>query len=586
MKYINYLYMAASVLAVAACNNEQMPEKSEGGLPINIVTNAEDFSRAATQATTIAAGEKVYVFADYNSNNSKYFGAWELNSDGAGKLTSTVQKNYPDETLNFYGIHGNFESAPIVSDSDFPASITHTVKTDQTNSGNYCVSDLLYSVNKGVASSTNPLSISFYHLLSKVEVALIPGNGFTEADLDGATVKILNTVNTVKFTPSKEVDMTVQSARASMLSVEGIETKAEINVNEYGEAIVVPQTVAANTDLIEIKLNGNTYKVTPTAASTFESGKKYTYNLTISSYGLTVTSSVTDWTSKESSGSAIKYIGDVMPEDAQIGDFYMNDGSLVSGSATLTDAQKAACIGIVFQTDINRIGDAEKEALAAKGVKPHGLVMALKNEAGSVEAAKVVTTIGEVSYTGYAWGKIPDNGNTKEISAAARYIKDCYNDISGLKNSQEIWAKINGNNTDNYIPFRYAKDFSSQVIAPENTTGWFLPSIGQYWDIFRNLGKCDFLDGYKENEEKLNFETVPLPNGKNDLMTQINSYLDKIGGSYIDRIGDRGYETFWTSSEYGWDYVVFALFSNTELKIRARSKQEIKDNRVRCILAF
>lgn len=257
----------------------------------------------------------------------------------------------------------------------------------------------------------------------------------------------------------------------------------------------------------------------------------------------------------------------------QIGDFYMRDGSLVGKDAELTDEQKANCIGIVFQTDENRIGQAEKEAL---GGKAHGLVMALKNESGSVEAAN----------KGYAWGKIPDNGKTKEISAVARTRKDCYNDISGLKNSKEIWDKLNESNTDNYIPFRYAQDFSSQVTAPENTTGWFLPSIGQYWDIFRNLGGCEFLDEYREDETRLNFELGQLPDNKKNLMTQMNTQLNKIGGDYIDRIGDRAYESFWTSSEYGWDFVIFTVFSETALNIRARSKEEIKDNRVRCILAF
>lgn len=44
----------------------------------------------------------------------------------------------------------------------------------------------------------------------------------------------------------------------------------------------------------------------------------------------------------------------------QAGDFYMNDGSIVGKDAALTEEQKAKCIGIVFQTDVNRIGEAEK----------------------------------------------------------------------------------------------------------------------------------------------------------------------------------------------------------------------------------
>lgn len=53
------------------------------------------------------------------------------------------------------------------------------------------------------------------------------------------------------------------------------------------------------------------------------------------------------------------------PHTLQVGDFFMNDGSLVGKGATLNDGQKAACIGIVFQTVQSRIGDAEKATLGA-----------------------------------------------------------------------------------------------------------------------------------------------------------------------------------------------------------------------------
>lgn len=256
----------------------------------------------------------------------------------------------------------------------------------------------------------------------------------------------------------------------------------------------------------------------------------------------------------------------------QIGDFYMRDGSLVGKDAELTDEQKANCIGIVFQTDVSRIGEAE---IAALNNNPHGLVMALKNESESVIAANAK----------YPWGLIPTDGS-KEITAMAQTKMQCYNDMSGLKNCQEIWAKLEGQ-PNNYNAFRYAKEFSNQVEAPVNTTGWFLPSIGQLWDIFRNLGDCVFLDSQSELNDKMNITWKPLPDGKKDLMVRMNEQLDKVGDEYIDRIGDRGsFEAFWTSSEYSYDYVIYTLFNNTELNITARPKTEGRDSRVRCILAF
>lgn len=574
MKYINYLYMAASVLAVVACNNEQMPKKSEGGLPINIVTNAEDFSRA-TQSTVIAAGEKVYVFAD-NSDGSEYFKAWELNSDGAGNLTSTETKTYPTSgTLDFYGIHGNFASGEMASDLAFPTSaITHTVETDQTKTGNYCVSDLLYSVNKGVASSTNPLSISFYHLLSKVEVALIPGDGFTTNDLKGATVKILNTVNTVNFTPSKDVDIKVQANRAGMLNVDGTATegitmpvviKESKEVTEYGEAMVVPQSVSEKI-LIEITLsNGNKYNVTTAPSFALESGKKYIYDLTIASHGLTVESSVTDWTSESISGNATKYIGNVMPENAQIGDYYMNDGSLVSSTATLTDIQKAACIGIVFQTDVNRISAGAQAALKAKGVTPHGLVMALKNAKQDGEK-------------NCAWSNDENNlvMNNQPLSLSGYYA-----DINGYEKTYIVWEREDFN-VSTFEAFHYMSRFgvenniTESEAAPNNTTGWFMPSMGQWWDIITNLGKAD-LSSYQQGTSGY----ADIADIHTSVMENINNILDKIGdGEYDAIVSDIHYLT---SSERAKNTVCRISFNG---KLSISATQKTSKGLARPVLAF
>lgn len=258
----------------------------------------------------------------------------------------------------------------------------------------------------------------------------------------------------------------------------------------------------------------------------------------------------------------------------QVGDFFMKDGSLIGKDAILTEEQKANCIGIVFQTDENRIGETEKTAL---GGMAHGLVMALKNESGSVEAS--------AGSNRFPWGKIPTDGN-KEISAISGTKQQCYEDMSGLKNSQEIWTKMDGISEDNYNPFRYAKDFSSQVMAPKNTTGWFLPSVGQWWDIFRNLGGCTFLDGEASKDDKVNVVWKPLPGNKKDLMKMLNAQLNKIGGVYVDIFGDRTFDALWSSSEFSYDYVIYLTFTEAELNITARSKTEGRDSRVRCILAF
>jgi len=275
-----------------------------------------------------------------------------------------------------------------------------------------------------------------------------------------------------------------------------------------------------------------------------------------------------------SGGTYQKY--DILLEHKlQSGDFYMKDGSILSKNVTLNEKQKSECIGIVFQTDIDRIGQAEKDDLEAKGVKPHGLVVALKNEKESHNA----------STKRFNWGKIPLDNN-KEILAESQTKKDCYDDISGLANCNSIWNKQEINLND-YPALRMAKTYSSQVAVDlQKTTGWFLPSIGQWWDIFRELGECVFLDNERSKTDKGNFSWKPLPDAKKDLAQKMNMQLKKIGGDYVHIFSDRGYDAFWSSSEFSYDYVRNVLFSETEMHIKADSKTVLKDCRVRCVLAF
>ena len=72
--------------------------------------------------------------------------------------------------------------------------------------------------------------------------------------------------------------------------------------------------------------------------------------------------------------------------------------------------------------------------------------------------------------------------------------KKNYDDISGYGNCEFIRNYYS--HFINHPAFKAADDWNasdSEHKAPENTTGWFLPSSGQLWDIMQNLGGCPAL---------------------------------------------------------------------------------------------
>jgi len=326
MKAKLFMTMAAAAMILAGCSNDEneVTDNWNGeirltsGVTVQTRTNSAD-----VPDKQIASGRTVYAWVDKAGDPSatEYIKAWTLTAQGDGTFTGNLQY-YPTDNANldFYAMHGNFAAFTEGSDA-FPTSasaITHAVDADQSENlgDNYLKSDLLYGLKKDVTRSASAVNLTFYHLLSKVEVALKSGDG--NPDLTGATVTIENTKLKAAFTPSKTAEInsgttsTAQTARAGLVTCSTssndpapIKIATKITSNdfaagtEYAAAIIVPQQVTQNTKFIKVALAGGggtfSYSIPDAGGITFESGKKYQYKITVNQSGLTVTSEIGDW---------------------------------------------------------------------------------------------------------------------------------------------------------------------------------------------------------------------------------------------------------------------------------------------------
>lgn len=318
--------MAAATMILAGCSNDENEVTDNWNGEIRLTSGVTVQTRANSADVPdkqIASGQTVYAWVDKATtpDATEYIKAWTLTAQGDGTFTGSLQY-YPTDNANldFYAMHGNFATFTEGSDA-FPTSasaITHAVDADQSeNLGtNYLKSDLLYGLKKDVARSASAVNLTFYHLLSKVEVALKSGAG--SPNLAGATVTIVNTKLKAAFIPSKTAEInhsttsTAQAARAGLVSCStSSNDPAPITIatsitsddfstrTTYAAAIIVPQTVTQNTKFIKVALTtgGIFYYSIPDAGGiTFESGKKYQYKITVNQSGLTVTSEISNWT--------------------------------------------------------------------------------------------------------------------------------------------------------------------------------------------------------------------------------------------------------------------------------------------------
>lgn len=328
------MILTLSALALAACSSGSDSTESESpeveqSMEIRLSTGLEMQTRAytPTQSTAVADGQTIYAWADdhVNKTNSSdhtgdivdYLKGWTLTSSGASLTGSKQYYSAAGNNLDVYAVHGTFNNTVTegtTSWTTFSTGLTHTVAAAQNTGTAYLDSDLLYAVGLNLARQSTPHTLTFKHLLSKIEIYVVMGGGLSVADITGATLTIQSMLPTAGVTLNKS------DAASSVITASGtpadVSPKVTTSTTEtvtigtevkqaplFAEAIIVPQKYDTNRDgtgtgmhLIKIVLPNGTSLETPIGTYSFEQGKRYAYNLTVNAKEIRLQGEITDWT--------------------------------------------------------------------------------------------------------------------------------------------------------------------------------------------------------------------------------------------------------------------------------------------------
>lgn len=505
----------------------------------DFVTDGNPATRAADDGatTTFENGDKVGVIILDESNNLlsnnipyKYNnGTWAFES-----IDSKTQCYYDSKAVTYIVYYPySTEADNITSEAGLKAKFAP--QEDQSSKENYRASDLLVWTSSD--SPLKALNATLTHAYASVSVSpsikykLANEEELTYVSSNISDVNVSLTINSnsfSKFYPAK--DGSYRYILPTGSSISNISCLFTFKSAKYTSAFSTTTPVSANT--------------------------RYTFVPTVNG-------------------------GDYGLNKAQIGDFYCksSDGStgyLIPGDiASLTSEQQQACIGIVYSTDAERIGARAAQALNEKGVSsPYGLVMALTNASG-----------------GCRWGNDTkdenNNGSTGDpFKENTNQLQKQYNNVDGYGETHWIIEKYKSNGTtlkDTYTAFYHANFYGTaessteKYAAPSNTTGWFIPGIGQWWDILSNLGGIN-LDEYKNSSAG----KASISDAAPTAVAKINEYLQKI--SHATQFSTGTY--FWSSSEYSGDYACYVSFNNLGSLILFNNFKDTGDGGVRCIFAF
>ena len=164
----------------------------------------------------------------------------------------------------------------------------------------------------------------------------------------------------------------------------------------------------------------------------------------------------------------------------QVGDYLLADGNIVGKDETLTEEQKASVIAIVFHAGHHENDASDYSATGIGQQKCHGYAVALQDATnGYCKWGVYGTELGCCPTDGS--GKKQNNYSAPDI------------DWSGYAWTQKIITaaggkdKLNATEDSGYPATYYAVvDYAHKVPSPANSTGWFLPSIGQMWNVYQN----------------------------------------------------------------------------------------------------
>ena len=350
-----------------------------------------------------------------------------------------------------------------------------TVEANQNANDGYKKSDLIKATATLTFDQRNT-PITFEHQIAKVIVKLTADAGVT---LDGITA-------------------------VQLLDIEGVKSGNTITACKSDEATYLAllngQKIEANKGFIQVNVGDNRFVYTPTAAKTLANGTVYTYTITVKASGIEVTAATGgEWTDSGSENVGVTITGVTITYDGtetepKIGDYYYSDGTWSDGGlrklyddGTMEWAKPQPqpengknVIAIVFHAGHHENDGSDYSATGIGQQKCHGYAVALQDATNDCRPWGVYgTELGCCPTDGS--GNKQDNSSTPDI------------DWSGYAWTQKIITaaggkdKLNTAQNSGYPATYYAVvDYASKVPSPANSTGWFLPSIGQMWNVYQN----------------------------------------------------------------------------------------------------
>ena len=294
---------ALVVLLIGCTNDASQDEQLVDRLPIKI-----NLEKSRANDTAFESGDQVGLYVvNYNGSTAGTLTSTENHINNACFTLSTDWRAEEELYWKDASTKADFYAYYPYGNPTDVLAYPFSVNTDQSAEADYWASDFLWGKRSGVAPTKNAVTITTEHLLSNALVYIKAGEGYSATELATADVevKICNIKNSA----------TINLATGVATATGGVTEIIPWNTGAYYRAMIVPQTVSSDTNLVSVKINGKEYAFATDI--TFAAGTQHKIEVTISapSNGLVASFSIKEWSVDDNiySGEAIINPGAPMP---------------------------------------------------------------------------------------------------------------------------------------------------------------------------------------------------------------------------------------------------------------------------------
>ena len=284
MRKIQILAMAALAAIFAGCSNNDdevmKPKESLKDTPIDVNVLLTDIQTRAGYDNTNQP-TLFYLSIDQAGGNYDYTNVVMKYENGSWVAYESDAEDSAQKLLLWEGSTGNVTVTAATFSLETSPSYSLSASADQSSDAKLKSSDHLCYYSNKVQPSASGISISFDHIMSKLEIALKLRDEFEGLTDPITSVMLSGTSLTATYAPANADKWSDYSTADEVIKTCPLLAYDKNARTATYEVILLPQTVAAKTFCVTIFIGDKSYEWTSANAVTLASSNKYTLALTV-----------------------------------------------------------------------------------------------------------------------------------------------------------------------------------------------------------------------------------------------------------------------------------------------------------------